>query len=80
MVDIVVLPGGTGVNSNVCDRIKMDENGLRFKLQKLFKIASKVLTVCTGSFIIPTVFNSEEHFSKENLEKGKSVDGRPVGN
>ena len=55
-VDIIVLPGGQGVDKNVCDRIKEDTL-IRNSFIKLVGMTQKVLTICTGSFIIPVVLN-----------------------
>ena len=68
-VDIVVVPGGVGVISNVCDKIKKDE-GICNDFKNLLEMAHKVLTICTGSFIFPSIFRlGEDNLNDENDAK-----------
>ena len=54
-LDIVVLPGGVGVCPNVCHKIQGDK-AVTDQFRTILNNASHVLTICTGSFIIPSVF------------------------
>ena len=74
-IDFIVLPGGTGVDSNVCSRLKKDQN-LRHNLRKLFEKSSEIITICTGSFIIPETMYPENDCASEH--PGKEVNGKPI--
>ena len=73
-VEVVVLPGGVGVHSNVCDTLKNDEEK-HTQFSEILDRASHVLTICTGSFIIAALFKSIESCSKDSVGTQPSDEG-----
>ena len=73
-IEVVVLPGGVGVHSNVCDMLKNDgEKHAQFS--EILDRASHVLTICTGSFIIASLFKSIEICSIDSVDTQTSDEG-----
>ena len=73
-VEVVVLPGGVGVQSNVCDTLKNDEEK-HAQFSEILDRASHVLTICTGSFIIAALFKSIEISSTDSVDTQPSDEG-----
>ena len=73
-VEVVVLPGGVGVHSNVCDTLKNDEEK-HAQFSEILDRASHVLTICTGSFIIAALFKSIESCSTDSVGTQPSDEG-----
>ena len=73
-VEVVVLPGGVGVHSNVCDMLKNDEEK-HAQFSEILDRASHVLTICTGSFIMAAIFRSIEIFSTDSVDTQTSDEG-----
>ena len=73
-VEVVVLPGGVGVHSNVCDTLKNDEEK-HAQFSEILDRASHVLTICTGSFIIAALFKSIEISSTDSVDTQTSDEG-----
>ena len=78
IVDVVVLPGGVGVCPNVCDQINRDEN-TRDEFRNLLEKASNILTICTGSFIIPAIYHPEQTISNNDTNVEQAIDGNNSG-
>ena len=73
-VEVVVLPGGVGVHSNVCDMLRNDEEK-HAQFREILDRASHVLTICTGSFIIAALFKSIESCSTDSVDTQPSDEG-----
>ena len=73
ILDVVVIPGGVGVFPNVCELIHRDEN-IRDEFRKLLEKASNILTICTGSFIIPAIYPPGKTISNEDTNVKQTVD------
>ena len=78
IVDVVVIPGGVGVCPNVCDKINRDEN-TRDEFRNLLEKASNILTICTGSFIIPAIYQSGKTISNNDPTVEQAIDGNNAG-
>ena len=73
-VEVVVLPGGVGVHSNVCDMLRNDEEK-HAQFREILDRSSHVLTICTGSFIIAALFKSIESCSTDSVDTQISDEG-----
>ena len=73
-IEVVVLPGGVGVHSNVCDMLRNDEEKHE-QFREILDRASHVLTICTGSFIIAALFKSIESCSTDSVDTQPSDEG-----
>ena len=73
-IEVVVLPGGVGVHSNVCDMLRNDEEK-HAQFSEILNRASHVLTICTGSFIIAALFKSIESCSTDSVDTQPSDEG-----
>ena len=73
-VEVVVLPGGVGVHSNVCDMLRNDKEK-HAQFREILDRASHVLTICTGSFIIASLFKSIEICSIDSVDTQTSDEG-----
>ena len=78
IVDVVVIPGGVGVCPNVCDKINKDGN-TREEFRNLLEKASNILTICTGSFIIPAIYQSGKTISINDTNVEQAIDGNNSG-
>ena len=73
-VEVVVLPGGVGVHSNVCDMLRNDKEKYA-QFREILDRASHVLTICTGSFIMAALFKSIEVCSTDSNDTQASDEG-----
>jgi imidazoleglycerol phosphate synthase glutamine amidotransferase subunit HisH len=78
IVDVVVIPGGVGVCPNVCDKIKSDEH-IRDEFKNLLEKASNILTICTGSFVIPAIYQPGKNISNNDTNVKQAMDGNNAG-